>query len=330
MAHEITDSDSVGLYKVPAWHGLGKIIDYDLSGSEAIKEFINWEVVKKPAYIRHEDQEIPIGVYANVRSDNGFVLGSCTRRYNIIQNAEVGEFADDILSVAKKSGANYRMETCGSLRGGKNIFLVMSIDKELRVGKSGSDIVRPYLVLLNSHKPGSCMHLFWSNVRVVCQNTFNAALSGAKSKFSVRHLRNREYYVIKAMQALEMAPIAFNVMEDLMKTMASTHLSGQEIDAYFRSLYSGIYGDFAENPKNEAEEIQKIKAVSRIESWKANMDKKTNTIDGISGTAWAAFNAFTEWADHNTRMKKNNGKLVFGSVAKAKEFAFDQALQLAI
>jgi hypothetical protein len=62
---------------------------------------------------------------------------------------------------------------------------------------------------------------------------------------------------------------------------------------------------------------------------------KGTDIPGVKGTAYGAFNAATEWADHYKPLRaedQSSGRLDsiwFGTAAKFKQRAFDQAIQYA-
>ena len=71
----------------------------------------------------------------------------------------------------------------------------------------------------------------------------------------------------------------------------------------------------------------------------AKLDHATNTLPGISGTAWVAYNSVSQWADHQsvvrgqTELQRADSRLAsvwFGAAAEFKTRAFDAALALAV
>ena len=69
-----------------------------------------------------------------------------------------------------------------------------------------------------------------------------------------------------------------------------------------------------------------------------NFEAPTNTLPGVKHTAWAAFNAVSEWADHQRKFRgrddrdRAEGRLNsvwFGSSHQIKQKAYATALELA-
>lgn len=99
------------------WHGLGVGVEEALSSDEAIKMAgLDWRV-RQEDIMTADFKDIP-GFKANVREDNGSILGVVTDRYKVVQNDEAFSFTDSLIG----SGVTY--ETAGSLNDGKRIWLL--------------------------------------------------------------------------------------------------------------------------------------------------------------------------------------------------------------
>ena len=95
MTHEITKNDSLVLRKQAAWHGLGTIIDNDITAVEACEGFgLDWEVEKWPLFARRPGSGDLVEVEthrANVRSistpdgDVESILGIVGDSYKVCQ-----------------------------------------------------------------------------------------------------------------------------------------------------------------------------------------------------------------------------------------------------
>lgn len=159
------------------WHGQGQRVEEAPSSEEAIRlAGLNWEVQQQPIYLA-DGTEIK-GNYANVRSSDGKALGIVGDRYKIVQNTDAFAFTDALL------GEGVKYETAGSLKDGKVIWLLAKMPETIEIL---GDKVDPYMVFTNTHDGSGAVRVCMTPVRVVCNNTLNAAIRGARRVWSARH-----------------------------------------------------------------------------------------------------------------------------------------------
>lgn len=159
------------------WHQLGTKVEEAPSSEEAIRlAGLNWEVQQQPIYLA-DGTEIK-GNYANVRSSDGKALGIVGDRYKIVQNTDAFAFTDALL------GEGVKYETAGSLKDGKVIWLLARMPESIEIL---GDKVDPYMVFTNTHDGSGAVRVCMTPVRVVCNNTLNAAMRGARRVWSARH-----------------------------------------------------------------------------------------------------------------------------------------------
>ncbi len=112
--------------------------------------------------------------------------------------------------------------------------------------------------------------------------------------------------------------------ETQVRAMARRSMTGAELGAYFAGLVA-----------ERAEAVQK----KLLDRFAENFDDDTNTLPGMKGSLWAALNAVTEWADHQsvtrgkTEVERADHRLNsvwFGAAAEFKTRAFDAAVALAV
>jgi phage/plasmid-like protein (TIGR03299 family) len=329
--HQITETDRLGLYKKPGWHGLGEVIQEGLTGEEAVKRYLPWEVKVVETSAKVDDKASVPPTKSTVRSDTGKVLGVVGPSYQVIQNIELGRFADALMGAE----AAVTMETCGSLMGGRKVFLLVRVPRAVRVGRRGGDITLPYLLLVNAHDGSMAMTVRWTMIRVVCNNTFTLAISGKfgfGSVFSIRHTGDTAWRCCldRARHVLKIAESGLARYEQWAHELAATRHEPPVIRDYFKSVFRAQFG---KKPGN-AEEADAWKQRRRevIGAWTALLDAKTNRIDDIGGTMWAAFNAVTEWTDQTRALKVSIGEgrrdhfRILGRGDKAKHDAMRLAL----
>jgi phage/plasmid-like protein (TIGR03299 family) len=114
------------------------------------------------------------------RSDNKKPLGIVGNRYNIVQPAHVLDF------FAKLAESNhFQLEVAGALNGGKRIWALARCGEGAPI--IGQDVVLPYLLLATSYDGTMATTAQPTAVRVVCNNTIEAALSTDKGRITIPH-----------------------------------------------------------------------------------------------------------------------------------------------
>ena len=338
--HGIGAKDRVAVRGEEAWHGLGEKVPEDLTPEEAVARFLPWQVVQMPVYTYTPDangqpseNRIPLPLKANFREDTP--LGIVSQDYIPIQNDTLGRFASSLIqtAIADKQAA-VCMETCGSLLGGRKVFLSLRFDKDIRVGATGQDRTVPLLTLLNSHDGTTSFTALWTFFRVVCNNTFVSALGGFGQRgFRIRHMGRVEDYLQTAQACLGLAAKGIDGYQHAATQMFETKLSQDRLRAYFTEVYESIYGGVTPTMLAEAREIAKMRQEQMIDEWLKITKDDAQNVDGMEGTLWAAFNTVTQYQDHvraarAKSISRQNHNKMFGDAAVAKDRAYRAAVAL--
>jgi hypothetical protein len=104
------------------------------------------------------------------QADTDEVLGVVGNDYEVVQNVNAFDFFDAI--VGGKDGILY--ETAGALGKGERIFITAKLPDYIRIGRD--DLIKQYLFLTTSHDGYGSITAAFTPIRIVCQNTLNAAL----------------------------------------------------------------------------------------------------------------------------------------------------------
>lgn len=292
MAHLITSSDHLVLVGQPAWHGLGTVLaERDLTAAEATREArLGWRVVQQPLTYGDLDGRTRSvsGTVANIRSDTGDCLGVVGEDYQPLQQDDIAATID---------GAGLRIETAGSLRGGRDVWYLARLGA-FAVGAAKADESVSYALFSNSHDGQRAFTLCPTSVRVVCANTLGIALRSAVGALKIRHTRNLAARVEDAGEALAYARDEHALFAELAAVLAAKSLSDSERVAYWRSLYAATVGEVLDRPATAAEERRALHWQKRLAQYRELEAANTNRIAGIAGTAWAALNVATEAVDH--------------------------------
>lgn len=287
------------------WHGLGTIIEEACNSEEALRlAGLDWEVRQEP--ITYKDQAT--GHQFNIRSSDDTVLGIVGGRYKPVQNAEAFAFTDELI------GGDVRYETAGSLANGKRVWMLAKMPDT----KIFDDVVEPFLCLTNGHDGFSSMKVCMTPVRVVCQNTLNMALNGAKRTWNVRHSGNIESKLAEAQHTLGLARTYMDAFAKEAEELYKIKIA----PADFKELTQTLFPITGEMSKRK-EESQWLLQDQLTEAW--NMDDLGN----IRGTGWGFMNAISDMTTHRPPARKTeNYKENMFMYTIDSPLILDQALKL--
>lgn len=321
MAHEIdctTGSSAVFVTGEPAWHRLGTVIETAATSAEAIRlARLDWHVDQWPLSAQGTNgMALPChGHFANVRTDTNAVLGVVGRQYRVFQNTEAFDFMDALV------GQRLAMyESAGSLKGGRRVWMLARLPGEYRIGRD--DVVEPYILLTNAHDGTQALRMLPTTVRVVCQNTLNLALKNQTGSLSIVHTASLDARIEDARRKLGIIAQRMNHFGQEAEALARRKLTALELAEYFDSVL----------PTRSRRNLGKI-----LDHVFANFDNASNALPGIKHSAWAAYNAVSEWADHQKRVlgrstaQRDDNRLHsiwFGSANRIKQQAYGAALAL--
>jgi phage/plasmid-like protein (TIGR03299 family) len=289
MAHEIETHGGKAMFasaNVQAWHRLGTVLDHTMTAQEAMDvAFLGGWNVRKEAIVTASGLAVP-GRAATVRTNpltgQDEVLGDVGHNYHIIQNEQHAEFLNILVD---ESGAHF--ETVG-YAGGK-VFLTMKLPGHMAVGGKGGDQVDMYISAINGHDGGTPFTLAVTPVRMVCANTIRFGLAQAQSVFKIRHSSGAEKAIRQ--EARQKLDLTFNYLDTFQEE--ANHLVDTALtQVRFEEIIVREFGapkDAAQATRTRAD--RKLDEMSRLFS-------QADTQANIRDTAWAGFNALTEWYDH--------------------------------
>jgi phage/plasmid-like protein (TIGR03299 family) len=260
-------------------------MDGVLTSEDAIREArLDWRVAQIPVYVATNwAQPIP-GYVANVREDTQEVLGIVGERYQVAQNKDVFAFADELIGTNE---AQYSFETAGSLFNGRRVFMLLNMPKGRIVG----DEYQPYLCLSNAHDGSSALQVFLTGIRVVCDNTLQAALNTAKRKISIRHLSSMETRKEEAIKTMGAASKYFHDLE-----VFASELAGKKVN--IAKVLDRLF------PASEAMSTRQVKANLEVKELIKTLFKQKDDLQNFKGTAWGAYQAIADYRSNAEPKRK--------------------------
>jgi phage/plasmid-like protein (TIGR03299 family) len=264
------------------WHGLGTIVQDALTSKEAIVQAgLDWTVVSQPVFV---DGNVADGYIANVRNTDGKILGIVTGKYKIVQNEDAFEWTDLLVQ------ENVKYETAGSLANGKKVWLLARMPE----GKILGDEVIPYLVFANSHDGIGAIKVCLTPVRVVCQNTLNLALNGAKRTWSTKHMGDMASKLNEARNTLQIANTYINELGIVATKLSSKSVTTAEVKEFIDELFP-----IEVNATN--------RQIANMETLRDGFNFCYNNrpdIAKFNGTKWGVINAMSDLITHMEPLRK--------------------------
>lgn len=278
------------------WHGLGTRVEEAPNSADALKlAGLDWNVKSESVF---DGRGIPISGYkANVRESDETVLGIVGEKYTIVQNVDAFAFTDSII------GGDVRYETAGSLREGRQVWLLAKMPTE----KLAGDDTDPYLCFTNSHDGTGAVRVCMTPVRVVCNNTLNLALQTAKRTWAMRHTESIASRLDEAKDCLMLARKYMGGLSEYAEAAKKKQVSDEKLKEFLDELFPlGVSADAPEAKVEKAKERQKkLHDEYMICYWMPDLA-------AFRGTAWGAINAAADFAAHTpprrktTNYKENN------------------------
>jgi phage/plasmid-like protein (TIGR03299 family) len=316
MAHEVETMMYVG--ETP-WHGLGTKLDAPPSIAEALKlSGLDWGV--SLVQLQMPDGR-KVDRFATVRSTDQRVLGTVGPGYRPVQNADGLSFFEPFVA----TGAA-KIEAAGSLREGSKVWMLAKIDRpDSVIVPQADDRVSKYLLLANGHDGSLAVNVALTPIRVVCQNTLNAAFGDSRTaNMKIRHTSGAGDALKEVQKTIQKVDHDFEKAADIFRGLAGVKIrSAAQLREYVDRVFSPNKKiiDVTEVPEvtTGASDLAallsrpaRISDTATLSAESGNMTKETksrvfeevavmfekgrgNDLPGVRGTAWAAYNAVTEY-----------------------------------
>ncbi len=281
MAHNLYRNTMLFTGKVP-WHGLGTRLPSNAT----------WEqVVSLGGFYRVSEEEVRTASgtvipqkKALVRSDTGVPLSVVSNTYCVVQFEDV---AKTLVEAAQ--GVQAIFHTAGLLGAdGSRGWLLAELPRVLRVKGDESEI-RPYLLGTAAHDGHNGVVLRNVATRVVCANTLGVAMAeSTKFSVSIHHTKNASARLEEARQAFHQLQAGMDDLEALANLLASTKFTDRQMA---RTIDDLLPVGLDNGPtKMLAEKRERVASL---------FEMGMGIGPDIRGTAWAAVQAWTEFADHH-------------------------------
>ena len=296
------------------WHEQGINLPANATWAEAKAAVGFYTALEREVFVPGIPTALP-DVKALIASDDGRYLATVGKSYGVVQFDTVAE----VVMAAAQGQAVFH--TAGLLgENGARGWLLGELPNPIRVAGDKSE-TRKYFLASTSHDSSSAVVLMRCATRVVCVNTLNVAL-GEKDpqRISIRHTLNAEQRVKLVAQAFKRISEGYNRFEQAANLLARTRFDDRQLAAVLDKVIPLPEASAGARSLNVATE-KRTKILDLAQSGLG--------LDGIRGTAWGAFQAFSEYADHHSNIRPNGldpkaarlNSIWFGTASNAKQEA---------
>lgn len=233
MAAGILNYDRV-VATEPTWHKqeeIQKAITFEKSG-------LDWDIFSRPVFSQPEadglpGQEIPGCQEIMSYGDNGehIHLSLMKSRYTPIQNKSIWE-----AQAAALNGIPHVITCSGSLQNRKLVFVsIRMTGKDKDSFWVNGDEYKANLNFISSNDGSTEFLIFDSNIRVVCQNTFNMAkskLADSTMRMSARHTKNNQVKINNIASVIQKTMETRKIFIEACQGLAKKKLSHDEAYAW--------------------------------------------------------------------------------------------------
>lgn len=341
MAHNLNFNEHTGKYSFfsvqqKAWHNLGQVVTEYPTSSEAIKfAGLDYEVVKKPVFIKGVDNVIgadgvlieggDIAVpdrFGTYRSDTNEAFDVVGKDYHIVQNRDAFAFFDAIVG----GGDGILYETAGALGRGERIFITAKLPGYIRVG-NGDDVTEKYIFLTTSHDGSGSITAAFTPIRIVCQNTLNAALSTMSNVVRIKHTANAKQRLADAHKVMGLADTMSVQMEAIFNEWSKVNINDNEVRKLIQLALCPNKETLDCLKKGDEDGLSTVFKNTVEDAFSYAILSDTQQMDTTKGTLFGAYNAVTGYYQNVRRYKDDEAKLqsiVMGGTAQVKaQKAFD-------
>jgi len=291
-----------------AWVRGGTAVEATSAASAATQAGLNWTVrtgelqaVSTPLLI-DEDGVTP-ATYINVpkkqaivREDNNTVIGIVGTKYKVVQNMEVFNALDTLVDAG-----DARYAAAGEFNGGSNIWMVLELPRGVLVA---NDPHAAFLLVKTSHDGSSSVIIKPIIERLFCANQVNGLISNYKQKYNeytyrMTHSTNQELSIADIRNITNLTYQAIGDYELTANQLLDIDFSREQAVNFFKKVWA-LPSKVEDTPysllsRGERKQ-QTIAKDARAKAWAIYSESETQ--ENIRGTAFGAWHAVVEFADH--------------------------------
>ena len=234
---------------------------------------------------------------AIIREDNNTVIGIVGNKYKMVQNMEVFNALDTLVD-----SGDARYTAAGEYNNGSNIWMLLEIPQGITVA---NDPHAAFLLVKSSHDGSSSVIIKPVIERLFCANQINGLISNNQKRkyneytYSMTHTTNQELSIKDIRNITNLTYTAIQDYELTANVLLKRKMTREETVGFFKAVWPlpTTVEDKPYDLLTRGERKQQTIALdARAKAW--SIYNESETQENIRGTAFGAWHAVVEHADH--------------------------------
>jgi len=211
------------------------------------------------------------------------------------------------------------------------MFITAKLPDYIRVGKE--DLIEQYLFLTTSHDGFGSITAAFTPVRIVCNNTLNAAMRNHSNAIKIRHTSSANDRIKQAHTLMGISSNLGAELSDLFNHWANVRIADNEVERLIQiamapnkevlqKLQSGEHDELSTNYNNVVEKV-----------YEYAMGSSTQQMATTAGTVFGAYNAVTGYFQNVRKYKDGEAKfksIIEGTAKLRAQTAFSLCREFAV
>jgi phage/plasmid-like protein (TIGR03299 family) len=292
-----------------AWVRGGTAVEATSAASAATQAGLNWtvrtgELVAIATPLTMDENGVTSAKYVDVpkkqaiiREDNDTVIGIVGTKYKVVQNMEVFNALDTLVD-----SGDARYTAAGEFNGGSNIWMVLELPRGISVA---NDPHAAFLLVKTSHDGSSSVVIKPIIERLFCANQVNGLISNGRNRkfneytYRMTHTTNQELSIADIRNITNLTYTAIADYELVANNLMQKRMTREQTLNFFKNVWA-LPSTVEDKPydlltRGERKQ-QTIAKDARAKAWAIYSESETQ--ENIRGTAFGAWQAVIEFADH--------------------------------
>ena len=295
-----------------SWVRGGTAVEATSAASAATQAGLNWTVRTAPLLAEAtplliDSEGVTPATYiditkkqAIIREDNSTVIGIVGSKYKMVQNMEVFNALDTLVDAG-----DARYAAAGEYNGGANIWMVLELPQGVNVA---NDPHAAFLLVKTSHDGSSSVVIKPIIERLFCANQVNGLISNKNGNrnrkyneytYRMSHTTNQELSIADIRNITNLTYTAIADYQLVANNLMSRKMTREQTLNFFKQVWA-LPSTVEDTPydlltRGERKQ-QTIAKEARAKAWAIYNESETQ--ENIRGTAFGAWHAVVEFADH--------------------------------